>query len=83
MKDEDLEMILIKVAYSVTFRVGFLETEMGVFQNATVTANDSNVFYIDRKDNIKNHVVNQLQKASISEEDEIIDVRILKTIEVD
>ncbi len=82
MKDET-EMMLVKVAYSVTFRVGFLETEMGVFQNATVTANDSNVFYIDRKDNIKNHVVDQLQKASISEEDEIIDVRILRTIEVD
>ncbi len=76
MRDET-EMMLLRVAYTITFRVRFLETDMGTFENATVSANHSNVFYMDKKANIKNHVLTELQKSA--EDDEIIDIRILKT----
>jgi len=80
MKDED-EMILLRVAYSVTFRVRFLETDMGTFENATVTAKQSNVFYFRRNSNIKNHIIEQLENCA--QDDELIDVRVLRTEEVD
>ncbi len=82
MKDEDIDMILISVSYEVTFRVRFLETDMGLFQGATVTANKFNmIYYVDRKENIKNHIKEKLE--SQSEDDAVLDVRVLRIEEVE
>ncbi len=80
MKDEDLDMALIKVLYTVSFIEKVLETNAGIFYNAEVRAEQSNVFYVNRKDNLRNHVLEQLDKSGL---DRIIDVRIIETKEVD
>ncbi len=80
MKDDDKVMIRIK--YEVTLRVNVVETGMGVFDNAIITADQVNIFYVRRDDNMRKHVITQLENCE-TEDDKVIDVRILKMEELD